>query len=258
MCLILIPDPVHPFKGATLKDKWPTVEVWPPRPWSDTSLALETDTFKTFWLTRKRQRSFISTLVWPLSKARSCQLRKRFPSGLVNVDDANSCADIRSNFRLTRDLVDGLGPAGVQGVFLKSCEATMQVLRNGKDDLMTILEVLTRDPLYNWSVTPEKAARIQQGGEYRTSKPVWFHSTLNWFVDKLRTNVKGPKAPRSTPGEAIGSKLAETILLRVGRKLDGFDEGILMSVEGQVKTIIQQARDPDRLSQVFCGWQPYL
>ncbi len=44
----------------------------------------------------------------------------------------------------------------------RSCEWTMKVLRSNKDSLMTILEVLMYDPLYNWSMTPEKAKRIQR------------------------------------------------------------------------------------------------
>ena len=33
----------------------------------------------------------------------------------------------------------------------------MRVLRSSKASLMTILEVLVYDPLYNWSMTLEKA-----------------------------------------------------------------------------------------------------
>ena len=41
----------------------------------------------------------------------------------------------------------------------------MRVLRVHKEDIMTILEVLVHDPLYNWSMTPEKAFRLQHGRE---------------------------------------------------------------------------------------------
>ena len=65
--------------------------------------------------------------------------------------------------RLTRDIVDGFGPSGVEGTFRRCCEETMRVLRASRDDILTILEVLTHDPLYNWSMTPEKAFKIQGG-----------------------------------------------------------------------------------------------
>jgi len=55
-------------------------------------------------------------------------------------------------FRLTRDLVDGMGVAGVEGVFRKCCEETLKVMRNSHEELKTIVEVGTiqynqcRDP----------------------------------------------------------------------------------------------------------------
>ena len=73
-------------------------------------------------------------------------------------------------FRLTRDIVDGFGPSGVEGTFRRCCEETMRVLRESKDDLLTILEVLTHDPLYNWSMTPEKAFKIQGGWRFNRIK----------------------------------------------------------------------------------------
>ena len=44
-------------------------------------------------------------------------------------------------FRLTRDLVDGMGVAGVEGVFRKCCEETLQVMRHSQEELKTIVEV---------------------------------------------------------------------------------------------------------------------
>lgn len=44
-------------------------------------------------------------------------------------------------FRLTRDIVDGMGVAGVEGVFRRCCEKTMAVMRAHQDELRTIVEV---------------------------------------------------------------------------------------------------------------------
>ena len=44
-------------------------------------------------------------------------------------------------FRLTRDLVDGMGVAGVEGVFRQCCEKTMELMRTYQEELRTILEV---------------------------------------------------------------------------------------------------------------------
>ena len=44
-------------------------------------------------------------------------------------------------FRLTRDLVDGMGVTGVEGVFRRCCEKTIEVLRNSQDTILPIVEV---------------------------------------------------------------------------------------------------------------------
>ncbi len=44
-------------------------------------------------------------------------------------------------FRLTRDLVDGMGVTGVNGVFKRCCEETMAVMRSSNEELKTIVEV---------------------------------------------------------------------------------------------------------------------
>ena len=44
-------------------------------------------------------------------------------------------------FRLTRDIVDGMGIAGVEGVFRRCCEKTMALMRAHQEELRTIVEV---------------------------------------------------------------------------------------------------------------------
>lgn len=65
-------------------------------------------------------------------------------------------------FRLTRDLISALGPSKVEGVFKKTCEKTMQVLRQHKSTILTIVEVLMHDPLNAWTLTSSEAAKRQQ------------------------------------------------------------------------------------------------
>ena len=66
----------------------------------------------------------------------------------------------RVPFRLTRDIVDGFGPCGVEGTFRRSCEVTLGVLMRHKDVVMTLLEVLMFDPLFSWSLTPSKVNEL--------------------------------------------------------------------------------------------------
>lgn len=55
-----------------------------------------------------------------------------------------------------------MGVMGVEGVFRRCCEFTMEVMRKQQDSILTLLEVLLYDPLYVWTMTPQKAAAVQQ------------------------------------------------------------------------------------------------
>ena len=54
------------------------------------------------------------------------------------------------------------------------------------------------------------------------------------------------------------NKVAFRSLLRLQQKLQGLEEGVQLSVAGQVNKLIQEARDPQNLCKLFPGWQPYI
>ncbi|KAF9877328.1 hypothetical protein CkaCkLH20_05028 [Colletotrichum karsti] len=66
-------------------------------------------------------------------------------------------------FRLTRDIVDGMGVTGTEGVFRRCCEFTLHAMREETYSIMTILDVLRYDPLYSWSISPTRLAKLQGG-----------------------------------------------------------------------------------------------
>lgn len=125
-----------------------------------------------------------------------------------------------------------MGVCGVEGVFRRSCEKTMQVLRQNQETIITILEVLLYDPLYAWTITAAEAySRQKDPGE----------SDLNFSESASETNVT-----------------AERALTRIKQKLQGTENGGVSSIEGQVEHLIQEARDPLNLSRLYNGWQPYF
>ncbi|KAG5654241.1 hypothetical protein H0H81_005928 [Sphagnurus paluster] len=65
----------------------------------------------------------------------------------------------RVPFRLTQNMIDGLGVTGVEGVFRIACEATMQLLRDHKDSLMSVLDAFIHDPLVEWEDEKRKLER---------------------------------------------------------------------------------------------------
>uniref|UniRef100_A0A8C8SAM0 non-specific serine/threonine protein kinase n=1 Tax=Pelusios castaneus TaxID=367368 RepID=A0A8C8SAM0_9SAUR len=151
-------------------------------------------------------------------------------------------------FRLTRDIVDGMGITGVEGVFRRCCEKTMAVMRNSQEALLTIVEVLLYDPLFDWTMNPLKALYLQQRPEDEAD----ISSTLSTSDQECNR-----KASYSSYDQSF-NKVAERVLMRLQEKLKGVEEGTVLSVGGQVNLLIQQAMDPKNLSRLFPGWKPWV
>ncbi|XP_030331993.1 serine-protein kinase ATM isoform X1 [Strigops habroptila] len=148
-------------------------------------------------------------------------------------------------FRLTRDIVDGMGITGVEGVFRRCCEKTMAVMRNNQEALLTIVEVLLYDPLFHWTINPLKALYLQQRPEDEAD----MNPTLNADPQECKRKARDDQS---------FNKVAERVLMRLQEKLKGVEEGTVLSVGGQVNLLIQQAMDPKNLSQLFFGWKPWV
>ena len=54
-------------------------------------------------------------------------------------------------FRLTQNMIDGLGVGGYEGAFERVSEITLDVLRNHREALMSVLETFVHDPLVEWT-----------------------------------------------------------------------------------------------------------
>lgn len=67
-------------------------------------------------------------------------------------------------FRLTYNMVDAMGPNGVEGTFRRTMEVTMSLLRDNRDTLMSVLEPFLRDPTVSWSRSG-RAQRASIAGE---------------------------------------------------------------------------------------------
>ncbi|KAK9117159.1 hypothetical protein Sjap_016106 [Stephania japonica] len=141
----------------------------------------------------------------------------------------------RVPFRLTRDIIDGMGVTGVEGVFRRCCEKTLSVMRSNKEALLTIIEVFIYDPLYKWALSPLKALQLQKETDDDT-------------VPNLEDSEDAYE----------GNKDAARALMRVKQKLEGYEEGEMKSVHGQVQQLIQDAIDPERLCHMFPGWGAWL
>lgn len=126
-------------------------------------------------------------------------------------------------FRLTHNLVSALGVFGYEGIFRKSSEVTLQLVRDYEDMIMTMLDVFLHDPINDWS------------RRKRTSKN--------------KTRVKGFGAARS-PEEALSI---------IRNKIRGslMEEVMPMKVPGQVSYLIAEATDEQNLAYMYIGWMAY-
>jgi serine/threonine-protein kinase ATR len=60
----------------------------------------------------------------------------------------------RVPFRLTQNMVEGMGPLGVEGVFRRSCEITMSMIREHKNIFLSVIRPFVFDPLVEWETNP--------------------------------------------------------------------------------------------------------
>ncbi|PYI08977.1 ataxia telangiectasia mutated [Aspergillus sclerotiicarbonarius CBS 121057] len=131
-------------------------------------------------------------------------------------------------FRLTRDLVDGMGISKTEGVFRRCCEFTLEAMREESYSIMTILDVLRYDPLYSWTLSPLRMKRMQNAQEADGGPPV-----IPGTTDQRSTNE---------PSEA------DRALTVVAKKLSK-----TLSVTATVNELIQQATDEKNLAVLYCG-----
>jgi serine-protein kinase ATM len=141
-------------------------------------------------------------------------------------------------FRLTRDIVDGMGLSGVEGVFRRCCNFTLEALRLDQYSIMTILDVLRYDPLYSWSISPLRLQRMQENKKQQAegAEP----------GEELGLTALANRKAVNNPSEA------DRALTVVARKL-----GKSLSVEASVNELIQQAVDERNLAVLYCGWAAY-
>lgn len=190
-------------------------------------------------------------------------------------------------FRLTRDMVDGMGVTGTNGTFNRCCEVTMRVLRENAASILTILGVFMHDPLFNWQLSPTKRKALQQendagaaeGGQGNESAAAPSVATggrgrlqlsrTSTAASSRHTPASGTSAAASAADDddsaagAVDSKSgdASRVLDRLKQKLQGHGEdpnGDMMSVEGQVKLLVNEATDPENLCKIYSGWGAWL
>ena len=180
-------------------------------------------------------------------------------------------------FRLTRDVVDAMGSTRTEGVFRRCCEFTMDTLREERESIMTLLNVLRYDPLVNWSVTPTKAKRMQENQQETGQQQQ--HGHPPGTTRSVTLGPAGTPAPSAgDDGGAVaaaaaaaaapqqqqkdsGKKLKEREdqAGEAGRALSVVEKKLskTLSTRATVNELIQQATDAENLAVLYMGWASY-
>ncbi|CAG9094608.1 unnamed protein product [Plutella xylostella] len=127
----------------------------------------------------------------------------------------------RVPFRLTHNMEAAMGPLKHHGMFRKSCEEVMKVLRAQTPALMSVIGGFVYDPLVSWG-----RARADTGE--RTNEQALSH--LHNIRQRLNGMVKTKNKQLS----------------------------LSLSPEGQVEHLIVEATSVHNLCQMYIGWGPFL
>ncbi|KAF7562703.1 hypothetical protein G7046_g1450 [Stylonectria norvegica] len=144
-------------------------------------------------------------------------------------------------FRLTRDIVDGMGITKTEGVFRRCCEFTLDALREEQYSIMTILDVLRYDPLYTWSISPLRLAKLQKA-----------RNTDEGSLDDGDQSETETKKGKKSTGHVNEPSEADRALEVVVKKLSK-----TLSVTATVNDLINQATDERNLAVLYSGWAAY-
>ena len=158
-------------------------------------------------------------------------------------------------FRLTRDIVDGFGIMGTEGVYRRCCEFTLEALRKNRDAIMTLLNVLRYDPLYSWSMSPLRAKRLQNEQD-RESR---VESTPSSASKSARRSRCGDDACNVDQGQRRNEKSDDEDNGEADRALSVVERKLApgLSVMATVNELIQQATNEKNLAVLFSGWTAY-
>ncbi|PQQ14473.1 serine/threonine-protein kinase ATR isoform X1 [Prunus yedoensis var. nudiflora] len=125
-------------------------------------------------------------------------------------------------FRLTQNMIDGLGITGYEGIFLRVCEITLSVLRMHKETLMSVLETFIHDPLVEWTKS-HKLSGVE---------------------------VQNPHAQRAISN--IEARL-QGVVVGVGAA-----PSLPLAVEGQARRLIAEAVSHKNLGRMYIWWMPWF
>ena len=129
-------------------------------------------------------------------------------------------------FRLTRMLIKAMEVSGIEGNFRTTCENTMNVMREGKDSLLALLEAFVYDPLISFkllipNMAKQKRAEGLQGEKSKTVGPAKPKDEEEKRMQQLRratTTAVPREETKDLRRGTIRQSIVETVLAMYNEK----------------------------------------
>lgn len=127
-------------------------------------------------------------------------------------------------FRLTQNIIDAFGVTGVDGIYRNCFSNTLNILRDHKDNIISIMDTFVHDPLVDWAKSEDK----RKIGDNEPDNP----QARDWLA-------------------TIRGRLQGTLLGVTSKPC------MPLSVEGQTDRLIQEATSREKLSRMYIWWQAW-
>lgn len=129
-------------------------------------------------------------------------------------------------FRLTQNAIDSFGVFGIEGVFRRSCEATLSVLRGHRGTILSVMDTFVHDPLVEWARDEKK---LRTAGAVAETENPQAKDAMATIEGRLKGTLLGVSSRPCMP----------------------------LSVEGHVHMLLQEATTKDNLSRMYIWWQAW-
>ncbi|OHT17271.1 hypothetical protein TRFO_41155 [Tritrichomonas foetus] len=150
------------------------------------------------------------------------------------------CYPEKVPFRLTRMIENALDGGNANGLFKKTCENVLSLIRDSKQTILSQFDLFTMDSTI-MSNPKFDGARIMERVKEK----------LSGFDSRLKEDFVGSDKYFDMYEDSSTENFAEE------SKEDGIEEHSAMSVEEQVKKLIYISSDPNRYATHYVGWCSY-
>ena len=160
-------------------------------------------------------------------------------------------------------LIHAMEVCGITGTFSRSCEVSMEVLRDNRESLMAVLEAFVYDPLIAWRLTTanQPGGRVNEPGDvdeaaYAKQRKSKANETEILNGQSCRKWRRAALTISEADRAEVKNDKALQVIDRVRRKLTGrdFKPDVVLDVKEQVEKLVDEATKTENLCVAFIGW----